>query len=1081
MRTLLILAVACLAAAPAGAATFVVDAPGDGRDARVGDGLCATEAGVCTLRAALDEADALPGLDRVRFALPGDDVPVLPLDDVRVHDPVDIDGTSQRSGRVAIDFDGAPGLHLSGGGSRVAGLLLTDYSGWGLRLSEAGGSDVVGNLVGTNLSASGAATRGDDTVGILVESSGNVIGGASAATANVVGGNAVGIALRGDGATGNRVMGNRVGCNASATLALPNGIGVLIEDRADGNTIGGVGASGNTVSGNSGDGIRVGEDIENTVVLGNRVGLGAAGRALPNGGHGLHLVEVTATTVGGLDEGARNLFSGNLGDGVRVAGDSEGVILRGNYVGLAEDGNTDLGNAGDGVAILGARELWVGGAAVGAGNVIAGNGGAGVRLDDGAREVRLEGNRIGTDAAGARRVANGGPGIALADSRDCVIGGLVDGAGNLVSGNDGAGIDVTLGACGHSLVGNRVGSDEAGLRPIANRGAGVAIDSACDITVGGPEPGAGNLISGNEGAGVSVTARREESRGLVVQGNHIGLAANGISAFGNGLDGLSVVGAPGAVVGGARLGAGNVVVASGGHGIYLGPRSDDFAIQGNRVGTDAGAEADLGNAGAGIWLEGVQDGLVGGLTEAEANVVGGNAGDGIALVAGTRNVLVRGNGVGVGHAGARVIPNEGNGVRIENGVDNLVGGVAPAAANRIAFNTRAGVVVAAGSRGNGILGNTIYRNGGLAIDLAPTLAEVGPDAADALDADDGPNGAQNAPSIRTVSGSPSVVHGRLDSTPSTTFRIELYTDSIPDPQGHGEAETLLATLERDSDALGRLAFTAELDRALPIGHVVSATATDPEGNTSELARNYLVEARQAADLEVEVVPEPPVPSVDARFELVLTTSSRGPEKAEVTLFVALPADLTLHAVDADGPCTRTDDELVCDLGAVDTGDRRSVRFTMEAPGVGFYALWAGAIANVADPTPESGGTEALVFVASGIPGDLDGDGVPDVEDTCPRHVDPRQEDRDGDGLGDACDARPDDGPGPGGADAGPGLDASADAGLDAADAGGLPGGGAQPPVPPDDGCTVAAPGEGGARALPWLLAVATLLSRRRRR
>ena len=53
------------------AATFTVNSTGNNADADVGNGLCATSDGQCTLRAAIQEANATPVLDTIGFALGG--------------------------------------------------------------------------------------------------------------------------------------------------------------------------------------------------------------------------------------------------------------------------------------------------------------------------------------------------------------------------------------------------------------------------------------------------------------------------------------------------------------------------------------------------------------------------------------------------------------------------------------------------------------------------------------------------------------------------------------------------------------------------------------------------------------------------------------------------------------------------------------------------------------------------------------------------------------------------------------------------------------------------------------------------
>ena len=68
-----------------------------------------------------------------------------------------------------------------------------------------------------------------------------------------------GIEITGSGASNNAVLGNFIGTNAAGTAALGNGTGVVIDNGASNNTIGGTGAgAGNVISGNSVDGIDIG-------------------------------------------------------------------------------------------------------------------------------------------------------------------------------------------------------------------------------------------------------------------------------------------------------------------------------------------------------------------------------------------------------------------------------------------------------------------------------------------------------------------------------------------------------------------------------------------------------------------------------------------------------------------------------------------------------------------------------------------------------------------------------------------------------------------------------------------------------
>jgi titin len=82
--------------------------------------------------------------------------------------------------------------------------------------------------------------------------------------------------------------------------------------------------------------------------------------------------------------------------------------------------------------------------------------------------------------------------------------------------------------------GNFIGTDVSGTIALANIFAGVRFTRADDNTVGGTAAGAGNLISGNNGDGVSITNTAGTSTGNKVQGNFIGTNVSGKSALGNG-------------------------------------------------------------------------------------------------------------------------------------------------------------------------------------------------------------------------------------------------------------------------------------------------------------------------------------------------------------------------------------------------------------------------------------------------------------------------------------------------------------------------------------------------------------------
>jgi hypothetical protein len=268
-----------------------------------------------------------------------------------------------------------------------------------------------------------------------------------------------------------------------------------------------------------------------------------------------------------------------------------------------------------------------------------------------------------------------------------------------------------------------------------------------------------------------------------------------------------------------------------GHGLQV--LSDHNVIEGNFIGVHPDGVTAQGNGGDGIRLSGA-DNLVGGPLPAAANLICGNTGDGIEIngASATNNVVI-GNSLGV----ATGLRNGENGVLITSGShDNVVGGLPPGHPNRIAFNGAAGIRVAAATANtnNTFQVNSILANTGLGIDLGAAGATLN----DANDADTGANRLQNFPvlSSATTNGPAQVsIAGSLTSAANTSYAVDFYANQTHDLSGFGEGQFHLGTLNLATDGSGQANFIWSLDGALP-GRYVSATATDPGGNTSEFSR-----------------------------------------------------------------------------------------------------------------------------------------------------------------------------------------------------------------------------------------------------
>jgi parallel beta-helix repeat protein len=755
----------------------------------------------------------------------------------------------------------------------AAPILVTSNTGAGVSLSNAVGNTVggtatgAGNRIAGNAGAgvliSGSASTGNQLLGNTIgnnlngvenASAANTVGGTVAGAGNLISGNTLnGILLEGS-ATGNLVQGNQVGTNAAGTAALANSIGVFINGAAN-NTVG-----GNLLSGNTNDGILIsGSAATGNLVQGNRIGTSAAGTAKLGNGTGVEISGAANNTVGGAAAGAGNLISGNTNNGVVIFSNAAtGNRVLGNQIGTDGTGTAKLGN-GTGVFISDAANNTIGGTATGAGNLISGNTNDGVLIGgSGATGNRVQGNRIGTDLTGTAALGNG-TGVLIASANN-LVGGTAAGAGNLISGNTNDGVSLSRNAATGNLVqGNQIGTDVTGTAKLGNF-HGVVIDRAANNTVGGTTAGAGNVVSGNTIDGIVIEG--VGATGNVVQGNRIGTNAAGTAALGN-EGGVEIIDGANNTVGGTALGAGNLISGNG-SGIRIeGGGATGNVVQGNQVGTDLTGTAKLGNS-FGVEIFEAANNTVGGTAAGAGNLLSGNSQDGVLINdSGTAGNVVQGNRIGTDAAGTANLGNGGAGVDIISTSNNAIGGSAAGAGNTLAFNAGAGVAVSVSpsthiaSDGNSIRRNAIFSNGGPGIDLGKDGVTLNDSKGHS-----GPNNSQNFPTLLAASSSLLFhvvsIGGSLHSTSRTTFTLDFFVSPTADPSGFGEGRTFLGSSSVTTDASGNASFGFGFPGFAPGRSVVTATATDPAGNTSEFSQAKVIGPRLATGTDLG---DPPLVNV----------------------------------------------------------------------------------------------------------------------------------------------------------------------------------------------------------------------------
>src|SRR5262249_19659932 len=153
--------------------------------------------------------------------------------------------------------------------------------------------------------------------------------------------------------------------------------------------------------------------------------------ALGNSSAGVQVACGSANnTIGGTAAGARNVISGNNPGVWFTCTSGSANLVEGNFIGTDVTGTAALGSGFAGVDRR-ADDNTIGGTTAGARNVISGNLGDGVLILSGARKNLVQGNFIGTDVTGTKSLgSNSSNGVRIASSSsDNIIGGMTPAIG----------------------------------------------------------------------------------------------------------------------------------------------------------------------------------------------------------------------------------------------------------------------------------------------------------------------------------------------------------------------------------------------------------------------------------------------------------------------------------------------------------------------------------------------------------------------------------------------------------------------------------------------------------------------------
>ncbi|MEM2446439.1 MAG: right-handed parallel beta-helix repeat-containing protein [Candidatus Bathyarchaeia archaeon] len=449
----------------AGGETFTVNTSADGSDNKLGDCWCRTSDGQCTLRAAIQEANACSGPQTIKFSGPWaitvtTQLPIL-TDNGTVIDGSDWWGTGSGLGLPMVWLDGEGrafnGLEITASNCAVYGLVIKSFGGHGVYLH------------------SGAQN--------------NHIGGTGTHQRVVISGNGKnGVRIEGATTINNTVEGCYIGTEPEGTASPPgptdwsNGWhGVSIWEGGS-NFI-----RDNLIADNGWSGIAV-DYASKDVIRNNRIGLDVYGQPLGNGFYGIHIAHGAMPVV------SANTVAFNR-RGIHVEGGSSPWILNNLIYGHnASASSLNYQGCGGGILVASSSPVI-------AGNVITNN----------------------VAYSGTDRIGYGG-GIYLHNANDAVISGnlVISNAASIADGGEGGGICIKGTGLGLAVQANRVVSNYATTQDVIQAwGGGISGGPDGTLIQGNLVEGNwGNSAGGGQGAGIYQWYGSATYQNNRVRGNH---------------------------------------------------------------------------------------------------------------------------------------------------------------------------------------------------------------------------------------------------------------------------------------------------------------------------------------------------------------------------------------------------------------------------------------------------------------------------------------------------------------------------------------------------------------------------------
>ncbi len=781
--------------------------------------------GAGSLHQAILDANLTAAADTVSFAIAGIGVKTIAGNLPDITQPLTIDGYTQSG--TAVNTAGAgsdnatlrivlSGASLAAGeavldvkaaNTTVRGLVVNNVpaKAVGIRIGEGvTGASIRGCFVGTN-----AAGRIDSTTGtgIVVEGTATIGTGALADRNLISGNDGIGVQLAGPDSV---VQNNMIGLDADGNADLGNGTGIEIRsEAATDNSIGGTGkGQANDIAGNTREGVKLIVDSGN----GNRL---ETNRIHDNGGLGIDINldtendDVTRNDENDGDTGPNRLqnfpelaFARVNGSTLRIQGLLNSTASQFRIEFFLSDEPDDSG-FGEGQTFVGATTVVIP---------------FGENTATFVREIALG-------------FAPTGPVLVTATAQNQDTGDTSEFSRVLEAPLGGTEITVT----------NANASGAGSLRAALDAASANTDPNTIVFAIPGDGP---HIITPTAELGLSDTPAIID--GYTQPGATINTAAAGTNAT------------PRIVIDGSQIPTGALLGAFRGEvhvwGVVLRDSTtvglrfvdcESSSLEGSFVGTDPTGTVAAPHTQSSVTTGLSADTRIGGPSRAQRNLISGSF-RGINDTA-TGSVIVN-NLIGTDASGLLELPNDDCGIEVR-GTGATIGGDEVGLGNVIRGNGEQGIRVGAVAESIAILGNDIFDNFKLGIDLveAPNLFGVtANDVDDADDAADGGNALQNFPVITAVTAVPGelTVDGTLDIPADQAGEIHdlrFFRNTSCDVTGHGEGELFVGAIAVAIQAAET--FHVVLPATVEAGDFLTATATPKAtGATSEFSACFEVEA-----------------------------------------------------------------------------------------------------------------------------------------------------------------------------------------------------------------------------------------------